>query len=208
MHFVDRLFAAVRRVQNPVVVGIDPRPEELPPGFLDRFPETCEGVADALRHVRHRSHRRRRHPGRRGEVPVRLLRSLWSRRGRRPARDRRSTPAKGLIVIVDGKRNDIGSTAEAYARAYLGKVPVGGRYEPSWSADALTVNPYLGTDGVMPFVRSRRPGEQGVSSSWSARATPRPANSRTSWRTADPSTATSPIGSQWAESPWAIGIGL
>ena len=49
MHFIERLFAAVRRVQNPVVVGIDPRPEELPAGFLDRFPETCQGVADALR---------------------------------------------------------------------------------------------------------------------------------------------------------------
>ena len=56
---------------------------------------------------------------------------------------------KGLIVIIDGKRNDIGSTAEAYARGYLGKVPVGGSFEPSWQADALTVNPYLGSDGVV-----------------------------------------------------------
>jgi orotidine-5'-phosphate decarboxylase len=60
---------------------------------------------------------------------------------------------KGLIVVFDGKRNDIGSTAEAYARAYLGKVPIGSRYEPSWQADAMTVNPYLGTDGVVPFIK-------------------------------------------------------
>ena len=67
-----------------------------------------------------------------------------------------------LIVIFDGKRNDIGSTAEAYARAYLGKVPVGGKFEPSWHADAMTVNPYLGTDGVMPFIKIAAREHKGV----------------------------------------------
>ena len=69
---------------------------------------------------------------------------------------------KGLLVIFDGKRNDIGSTAEAYARAYLGKVPVGGAFEPSWHADAMTVNPYLGTDGVLPFVKIAAREQKGV----------------------------------------------
>ena len=69
---------------------------------------------------------------------------------------------KGLIVIVDGKRNDIGSTAEAYARGYLGKVPVGGSFEPSWQADALTVNPYLGSDGVVPFIKVAAREQKGV----------------------------------------------
>ena len=52
----------------------------------------------------------------------------------------------GLVVVIDGKRNDIGSTAEAYADAYLG---VDG---DSWDVDALTVNPYLGSDGIALFV--------------------------------------------------------
>ena len=64
--------------------------------------------------------------------------------------------------MIDGKRNDIGSTAEAYARAYLGKVPVGDRFEPSWQADALTVNPYLGSDGVTPFVKVAAREDKGV----------------------------------------------
>src|SRR5262249_7307949 len=68
-----------------------------------------------------------------------------------------------LIVIFDGKRNDIGSTAEAYARAYLGKVPVGEAFEFSWHADAMTVNPYLGTDGVRPFIRTAAREHKGVS---------------------------------------------
>jgi orotidine-5'-phosphate decarboxylase len=162
VHFIERLFAAVRRVQNPVVVGIDPRPEELPAGFLDRFPETCEGVADALHQF--------------GTevidvvatmVPaVKFQSAFYEAYG--PAgiaalhASIRAAREKGLIAIVDGKRNDIGSTAEAYARAYLGKVPVGGRYEPAWSADALTVNPYLGTDGIMPFVRVAARENKGV----------------------------------------------
>jgi orotidine-5'-phosphate decarboxylase len=52
---------------------------------------------------------------------------------------------RNLIVILDGKRNDIGSTAEAYARAYLG-------LDSAWRADALTVSPYLGDDSLAPFV--------------------------------------------------------
>jgi orotidine-5'-phosphate decarboxylase len=58
--------------------------------------------------------------------------------------------AAGLLVIVDGKRNDIGNTAAAYARAYLG------RGVSSWSADALTVSPYLGDDSLTPFVEVAR----------------------------------------------------
>jgi len=69
---------------------------------------------------------------------------------------------RNLIVIIDGKRNDIGSTAEAYARGYLGKVPIGGSFEPSWHADALTVNPYFGSDGVLPFVKVAAREQKGI----------------------------------------------
>ncbi|MCK9221375.1 MAG: orotidine-5'-phosphate decarboxylase [Limnochordia bacterium] len=58
----------------------------------------------------------------------------------------------GLLVIGDGKRNDIGSTAEAYANAYLGKVDIFEQKTQVWSMDALTVNAYLGVDGVRPFI--------------------------------------------------------
>lgn len=59
---------------------------------------------------------------------------------------------KGLYVILDAKRGDIGATSEAYAKAYLGKTDIGEKQEPAFDADSLTVNPYLGTDGVQPFV--------------------------------------------------------
>jgi orotidine-5'-phosphate decarboxylase len=58
-------------------------------------------------------------------------------------------------VILDGKRNDIGSTAEAYARGYLGA-------SSPWGADALTVNPYLGDDSLQPFVDTARANAAGI----------------------------------------------
>src|SRR5207342_239122 len=64
--------------------------------------------------------------------------------------------SRGLLVIMDGKRNDIGSTAEAYARAYLG------REQSAWHADALTVSPYLGDDSLSPFVQTATERGAGV----------------------------------------------
>ncbi len=162
MHFVDRLFTAIRRVGNPVLVGIDPRPEELPPGFLERFPANREGVSEAL----HQFGRDVIDVVAPSVAAVKFQSAFYEAYGPSGVTALHSTAAyaheKGLIVIIDGKRNDIGSTAEAYARGYLGKVPVGGAFEPSWQADALTVNPYLGTDGVTPFVKVAAREHKGV----------------------------------------------
>lgn len=59
---------------------------------------------------------------------------------------------KGMYVILDGKRGDIGSTAEAYSAGWLGKTKVGEEEIAMTEADCLTVNPYLGSDGILPFV--------------------------------------------------------
>ena len=68
----------------------------------------------------------------------------------------------GLITILDNKRGDIASTAEAYADAALAGTPLVGKRLPVWSADALTVNPYLGRDAVEPFLTSARKCDGGV----------------------------------------------
>ena len=59
---------------------------------------------------------------------------------------------RGLLVIADGKRNDISSTAEAYAAAFLGQTDILGRKQRVFDADAATVTPYLGRDSLQPFV--------------------------------------------------------
>lgn len=69
---------------------------------------------------------------------------------------------KGLIVIGDVKRGDIGSTSEAYASAHLGRVDVFGVEETPFGADIVTVNPYLGTDGVKPFLEACEKWDKGI----------------------------------------------
>ncbi|MDG3006610.1 orotidine-5'-phosphate decarboxylase [Paludisphaera mucosa] len=162
MEFADRVVQAVRRKGNPVVVGIDPRPEELPTGFLDRFPGTRTGVADALRTFG-------------CEIVdvvaplaplIKFQSAFYEAYGPEGLGALHATVEhareRDVLVIFDGKRNDIGSTADAYARAYLGKEPVGGSFEPSWHADAMTINPYLGSDGVDPFVKIAAREHKGV----------------------------------------------
>jgi orotidine-5'-phosphate decarboxylase len=69
---------------------------------------------------------------------------------------------RGLITILDGKRNDIASTASAYADASLDGTRLADRRHPVWDADALTVNPYLGRDAIEPFLESARRSGRGI----------------------------------------------
>jgi orotidine-5'-phosphate decarboxylase len=162
VHFVDRLFEAMQRAGNPVCVGIDPRPDGLPPGFLERFPTNREGICQALHQF--------------GcdvvdvvaplVAAVKFQAAFYEAYGPPGLAAMHASAAyareAGLIVIIDGKRNDIGSTAEAYARAYLGKVAIDGAFESTWQADAMTVNPYLGSDGILPFVKIAAREKKGV----------------------------------------------
>ena len=69
---------------------------------------------------------------------------------------------KGLVVIGDVKRGDIGSTSEAYAVGHLGKVQVGGKSYSPFDEDFATVNPYLGSDGVKPFLKVCKEEKKGI----------------------------------------------
>ena len=69
---------------------------------------------------------------------------------------------KGLIVIADAKRNDIGSTASCYAKAFLGETEVNGEKMQPFPSDYLTVNGYLGTDGIAPFVEQCEKNDKGI----------------------------------------------
>ncbi len=142
--FGDRLLAAVRARRTPVLVGLDPRLEQLPPllvpaqvdpvaraaAYVTFCREVIDVVAPLVPAVKPQAafFEQLGPPGMAalGEVMVHARRA-------------------GLLVILDGKRNDIGSTAEAYAEGYLGA-------DSAWGADALTVSPYLGSDSLTPFV--------------------------------------------------------
>jgi orotidine-5'-phosphate decarboxylase len=145
--FSDRLAAAIDR-HGPLCVGLDPHPKSLPALFgapgPDAFERFCAGVIDAAR-------------GRVAAVkPQIALFERWGLDGlgvlvRLCEQARRA----GLIVILDAKRGDIGSTADGYVEAYLGP--------KAWlHADAVTVNPYMGRDTLDPWIAAAKPAGKGV----------------------------------------------
>lgn len=146
MTFADRAITAMRRLGHPLCLGLDPHLALLPEIFrrgsmspLD--PATADAVEAFLALVIDRA------AGRVAVVKPQI--AFFERLGWRgiAALDRLVARARahGLLVLLDAKRGDIGSTAEAYAAAYFGK-------EAPMPVDALTVNPYLGMDSLEPFV--------------------------------------------------------
>jgi orotidine-5'-phosphate decarboxylase len=163
MPFADRLNEAVRRCRNPVVVGLDPRAESLPPGLLAEADVAATlrvpSAANLPSSVRDRWSRIAAAYGRFCREVIDVVAPLVPAVKPQAAFFEELGPAgsavlaevidfarqKGLMVVFDGKRNDIGSTAVAYARGILGA-------ESPWGADALTVSPYLGDDSIEPFI--------------------------------------------------------
>ena len=162
-HFADRLLAACRAKGNALCVGLDPRWDLLPDEVRSRhavgspdamacaFEEFClrvrEVVAPLVPIVKPQSAFFEAC----GPAGLAALQVLLMR-----AREH------GLITILDSKRNDIASTAEAYADAAFAGTLCDGLRTPVWPADAMTINPYLGRDAVEPFLASSRKVQAGV----------------------------------------------
>ena len=141
MSYSQLLSEAIRKKGNPVLVGLDPRWESLPlscrsDDIADSFERFCTSVIDVVAPLVPAVKPQAAFFEQYGPAGMTALRNVI-----------RYAKQKGLIVIFDGKRNDIGSTAEAYAAGILGA-------ESAWGADALTVSPYLGDDSIEPFVKT------------------------------------------------------
>jgi orotidine-5'-phosphate decarboxylase len=141
--FADRLAAEVERKRSQLVVGLDPNPDLLPVELRGDVARFCCGIVDAVApHA----------------VAVKPQLAFFEALGAAgiAAFEQVCQYSKraGLLVIADGKRGDIGSTARAYSEAYIeGDPPL---------ADALTVNPWLGRDAVEPFLGAVRRGGVGI----------------------------------------------
>jgi orotidine-5'-phosphate decarboxylase len=160
MHFADHLLTACLEKNSRLVVGLDPHPQLLPPHIIEAQKKdtdatrrqiiaqaiiafnkaVIEAVADYAVAVK----------------PQLSLYEPWGPAGIAAYEATvEAAHQAGLLVIADAKRNDIGSSAEGYAAAFLGAatgVDTCDATAPSWEADAITINPYLGSDGVAPFL--------------------------------------------------------
>ena len=154
---MDRLIEKIAEMQNPTVAGLDPKLDYVPASIKDacfeRYGKTLEGAAAALlafnKAIIDEIY---------DIVPaVKPQAAYYEMYGWQGVRALAETIAyakkKGMCVITDGKRNDIGTTMEAYATAHLGVTDVAGESIEAFGADALTVNGYLGTDGIKPLAQ-------------------------------------------------------
>jgi orotidine-5'-phosphate decarboxylase len=153
---INKLVSQIEKRQAPIVVGLDPMlgfvPEELQKRSFAEYGETLAGAADAIWQFN-----RQIVDAVCDLIPaVKPQIAMYEQFGVEGVKAYQKTVdychEKGLIVIGDVKRGDIGSTSAAYAAGHLGHVKVGSRTLSVFNEDFATVNPYLGTDGIKPFV--------------------------------------------------------
>ena len=162
----DRLIDNIIEKQNPTVAGLDPKLDYVPASIKDacfaQYGKTLEGAAAALlafnKAIIDQIY---------DIVPaVKPQAAYYEMYGWQGVKALAETIAyareKGMFVITDGKRNDIGTTMEAYATAHLGTTDVAGENIDAFGADALTVNGYLGTDGIKPLVQICKEKDKGI----------------------------------------------
>lgn len=153
---IQQLIEKIKKTKAPICVGLDPMLNYIPEHILKKsyneFGETLEGAADAIWQFNKEivDHTCDLIPSVKPQI------AMYEQFGIEGLKSYQKTvdycQEKGLLVIGDAKRGDIGSTSAAYATGHLGKVQVGSKTYSGFHTDFLTVNPYLGTDGVKPFV--------------------------------------------------------
>ena len=153
---LDRMIENIVKMQNPTVAGLDPKLSFIPSYIIneafEKYGKNLDGAAAALLQY---------NKGLIDELcdivpavkPQAAYYEMYGWQGVKALADTIAyAKSKGMFVITDGKRNDIGTTMEAYATAHLGTTDVMGEKLEAFGADCLTVNGYLGTDGIKPLV--------------------------------------------------------
>lgn len=159
---IDRLIDKIKETGNPTVMGLDPRYEMLPECVTNKYPKTLEGAAQAIIEY---------NKALIDETcdiipaikPQIAFYEMFGVPGMKAFEETcKYAKEKGMIVIVDAKRGDIGSTAAGYSNAYLGKTKIGDIEESIFDVDFITVNPYMGTDCVKPFIEDCKKYNKGL----------------------------------------------
>jgi orotidine-5'-phosphate decarboxylase len=165
--FIEKLIKGITEKNNPTVVGLDPKIEYVPEYIKEKFfKEIGYGIKGATQAIL--TFNKAIIDAVYDIVPaVKPQIAYYEMYGIEGLKVFNETieyaKSKNLLVIADGKRNDIGSTAEAYSSAFLGKTSITEEICQSvFDADALTVNPYLGYDGIKPFIEDCKKYNKGI----------------------------------------------
>lgn len=163
---INKLVEKIRKTNAPIVVGLDPMlkyiPEHITKKAYAEFGETLEGAAEAIWQFNKEiiDHTYDLIPAVKPQIAMYEQFGIEGLKAFKKTVD--YSKAKDLVVIGDIKRGDIGSTSEAYAVGHLGKVQVGSKSYAGFDEDFATVNPYLGSDGVKPFIDVCRQENKGI----------------------------------------------
>lgn len=159
---IDKLIEKIKQTENPTVIGLDPRYEMLPKCVTEKYPSTLEGVSQAIIEY---------NKALIDETcdiipaikPQIAFYEMFGIPGMQAFKETcEYAKKKGMIVIADIKRGDIGSTAQGYSNAYLGKTKIGDKEESIFDVEFVTVNPYMGTDCVKPFIEDCKKYNKGL----------------------------------------------
>lgn len=159
---IDRLIDRIRDTRNPSVIGLDTCVDYLPQEMQER----CTDLNEAAKYIREFNFNLI--DTLKDVIPaVKVQIAYYEMYGPAGMQAFADTLAyareKGLMVIADAKRNDIGSTAAAYSKAFLGKTVLpNGKAVTPYECDFLTVNGYLGSDGILPFVKDCEQNDKGI----------------------------------------------
>lgn len=163
---IDQLVEKIASLNAPIVVGLDPMldyvPEHIKKAAYEQYGETLEGAGEAIWQFN-----KAIVDAVYDLIPaVKPQIAMYEQFGIPGmvafAKTCEYCKAKGLIVIGDIKRGDIGSTSSAYAVGHLGKVQVGSKTYSGFLEDFVTVNPYLGSDGIKPFIEVCNQEKKGI----------------------------------------------
>ena len=162
----NRLIENIVKMQNPTVAGLDPKldyvPESIKTKCFEKYGKTLEGAAAALFEF-NKALIDALYDIVPAVKPQAAYYEMYGWQGVKALCDTIAyAKSKGMFVITDGKRNDIGTTMEAYATAHLGHTDVAGESIDAFGADALTVNGYLGTDGIKPLAKICDSDDKGI----------------------------------------------
>ena len=163
---IQKLISNIQKTKAPIVVGLDPMLNYIPQQVKDKafqeFGETLEGAAEAIwqynKEIVDCTY---------DLIPaVKPQIAMYEQFGIEGMKAFKKTvdycKSKGLVAIGDVKRGDIGSTSAAYATGHLGKVQVGSKTYSAFDEDFATVNPYLGSDGIKPFMEVCKEEKKGL----------------------------------------------
>ena len=159
---IDKLIEKIKETGNPTVMGLDPRFEMLPECVTNKYPKTLEGVAEAIIEY-NKALIDATYDIIPAIKPQIAFYEMFGIPGMKAFEETcKYAKEKGMIIIADIKRGDIGSTAAGYSNAYLGKTKIGDIEQSIFDVDFVTVNPYMGTDCVKPFIEDCKKYNKGL----------------------------------------------